>query len=220
MKGIRKRTKILGYSLQLENFVSYELATLLDIKDYKKSKSLGNGSSSLSVNQKLNLLLDVENITKQEKATIENFMSIRNQFMHNIDATSYSYVIGKLDGLDKILKKQYPNNFNGNSDEKAFELCIENLFNDSIKILLDQKGNKLRKILLLSAAKSDEILKDKLQESFDKFIKTLKDFVKNYPEDKIDKITMNYQIVMMDMQIQKETIDNTINEINRMQKPI
>lgn len=205
--------------MNLENFVSYELATQLDIQDFKKSKSLGNGSSSLTINQKLNLLLDVENINKREKATIENFMSIRNQFMHNIDAISYTYVIDKLDGLETKLKKQYPDNFKNNHKEKAFEFCIENLFQDSIKILLDQKGNKLRKILMISAAKSDEILKDKLQESFNKNIKILEDFIDDYPEDQIDKHVISYKLVMMDIAINNETIDKTMEEKTRMHNP-
>jgi len=220
MEEIRKRTKVLEYSLKLESFVSYELANLLDMQDYKNSKSLGNGSSSLSINQKLNLLLDVENIDKKEKSTIENFMSIRNQFMHNIDANSFSYVIKKLDGLENKLKKEYPDNFKGNDEEKGFEICIESLFNDSIKILLDQKGNKLRKIMLLSASKSDEILKDKLRQSFDKHIKILEDFIESYPEKKIDKYLVLGKIVLMDIEIEKETIDNTLAEINRMRNPL
>ncbi|AWA31002.1 hypothetical protein HYN48_13435 [Flavobacterium magnum] len=219
MEEIRKRTKVLEYSLKLESFVSYELANLLDISDYKSSKSLGNGSSALSINQKLNLLLDVENIDKKEKSTIEYFMSIRNQFMHNIDAVSFSYVIRKLDGLENKLKKEYPHNFKQKNDEKGFELCIESLFHDSIKILLDQKGNKLRKIMLLAAAESHEILKDKLRESLDKQIQLLEDFFKNYPEDKIDKYLVLTKIVLMDIEIEKETIDNTLIEIEKIKNP-
>jgi hypothetical protein len=219
MKGIKKRTKVLEYSLELESFVSYELAQLLDISDYKNSKSLGNGSSSLSINQKLNLLLDVENINKKEKGTIENFMSIRNQFMHNIDANSYTYVIDKLVGLENRLKKQYPNNFKNNTNEKAFELCIIKLFQDSIKILLDQKGNKLKKILMLSAAKTDEVLYNKLSESIIVHIKLLEDFIDNYPKDKIEKHVIIHKIIMMDIAINNEAADNTIKEIKKMQSP-
>lgn len=218
MEGLEKRTKVLQYSLELENFVSYELAELLDIRNYKISKSLGNGASSLSINQKLNLLLDVENITKNEKVTIENFMSIRNQFMHNIDASSYNYVIAKIDGLENKLRRQYPEHFSENSIEKSFELCIDNLYLDSIKILLEQKGNKLRKIIMLGAAKSDEILKDKLQESINKNIKLLEDFIENYPENKIEKSLISCKIIMMDIAINNETIDNTFDELFSMQK--
>ena len=216
MEEIRKRTKVLEYSLKLENFVSYELASLLDIPDYKNSKSLGNGSSALSINQKLNLLLNVENIDKKEKSTIEYFMSIRNQFMHNIDAVSFSYVIKKLDGLENKLKKEYPENFKGNNEEEDFELCVESLFVDSIKILRDKKGNKLRKIVLQTYAESDEILKEKLRVSFDKQIQILEEFFENYPEDKIDKYLVLGKIILMDIQVERETIDNTLEEMEKL----
>ncbi|NOQ24457.1 MAG: hypothetical protein GQ564_03765 [Bacteroidales bacterium] len=219
MEGIDKRTKILEYSLMLEEFVSYELAHLLDITNFKTSKSLGNTASSLSINQKLNLLLDVENITKREKTTIENFMSIRNQFMHNIDAISYSYVINKIDGLENKLKKQYSNAFNGINKEEAFELCVMYLFKDSLKILQDKKGNKLRKIKQRIAVKSYEILKEKFEDSYEKQLKILEDFFENYPENKIEKNVISFKISLMDIEIKKDLINNKKDEIIKLQKP-
>lgn len=217
MEGIDKRTNVLEFSLMLEEFVSYELALLLDIKDFKTSKSLGNTTSSLSINQKLNLLLDFENITKPEKTTIENFMSIRNQFMHNIDAISYSYVINKIDGLENKLKKQYPNAFGEIDKEKSFELCVMYLCRDSLKILEDKKGNKLRKIRLGIAIKSNEILKEKFEESYEKQLKILEDFFENYPEDKIEKNVISAKIILMDIEIKRNLINNTKDEINKFQ---
>lgn len=101
----KERLKVLKYSLEIEHFVSDELAKLLDIRNFKNSKSLGNKSTSLSLNQKLNLLLDCETITTTEKNIIESFISIRNQFMHNIDANSFEIEVNQIDGLMNRLKK-------------------------------------------------------------------------------------------------------------------
>jgi len=217
MDGLEKRMHVLEYSLLLEDFVSLELAKLLEIKNYKTSKSLGNGSSSLSVNQKLNLLLDVENLTKDDKTTIEHFMSIRNQFMHNVDASSYSYVIGKLDGLENKLRKKYPNNFTIDDLEKSFEYCIDFLYTDSIKILLEQKGNKLRNKLRRIFIESTDILMDKRKNSLEKNLKLLEDFVENYPVNCIEKLTMQYEILKMDNAIKQEMINDTLDEMVKME---
>lgn len=76
----KKRLTVLNYSLKLENISSTSLAFILDIEngEIKNSKSLGNKSSSLSFNQKVNLLLDNKSINKSEKFKLESFMAIRN----------------------------------------------------------------------------------------------------------------------------------------------
>ncbi|MDP3445793.1 MAG: hypothetical protein Q8T08_23275, partial [Ignavibacteria bacterium] len=102
------RVDILQYSLMVENFSSIFLSTLLDIPDFKESKSLGNRSGNLSFNQKIDLLIDIQAIEKKEKSKFSNFMSIRNQFMHNIDADSYENCLKNIEGADKFLLKTYP----------------------------------------------------------------------------------------------------------------
>jgi len=102
--------------------------------------------------------------------------------------------------------------------ENTFDLCIMYLFKYSLKILQDKKGNKLRKINMLIAAKSEEILKEKIEESYEKQLKILEDYFGNYPENKIEKHVISFKMSVMDIEIKRNLIHNTINETNKSQK--
>ena len=70
--------------------------------------------------------------------------------------------------------------------------------------------------MLQTYAESDEILKEKLRVSFDKQIQILEEFFENYPEDKIDKYLVLGKIILMDIQVERETIDNTLEEMEKL----
>ncbi|MBZ4043787.1 hypothetical protein [Flavobacterium hibisci] len=106
--GIEIRYEILQYSLLIEDFTSVFLAQLLGIKDYKKTKSLGNQSGNLSFNQKVNLLIDIGALDSEERSKFLTFMEIRNQFMHNINAKTYESCFGFLEGKSKFILKLFP----------------------------------------------------------------------------------------------------------------
>jgi len=195
------RLKVLKYSLEIEHFVSDELAKLLDIRDFKNSKSFGNKSTSLSLNQKLNLLLDCESISSTEKSIMESFITIRNQFMHNIDANSFELAINQIDGLLSRLKKLYPNNFIDLEIEKSLENCVDLLYLDSLKILSNEKGNKLRKTLSKLFAKGNGVMYETLRDSMNKNIAELENFIENYKEDKIPKIEIAQAVLITDLKI-------------------
>ena len=168
---------------------SFSLAYLLDIDfdKIKESKSLGNTSSSLSFNQKVNLLLDNKSITKEEKLKLESFMNIRNQLMHNKDADSYEKAVDYISGLKNRLKKIYPELFIDIKMEDILENCVTKLYNDSLSILADYKGGREKKMtteverkiytkkfnILLKAMKSEldritEVIKNNKSESIKK----------------------------------------------------
>lgn len=127
---------------------SFSLAFLLDIEyeNIADTKSLGNSSSALSFNQKLNLLLDNKSISKEEKLKLESFMNIRNQFVHNKDANSYSKAISYISGLENRLKKIYPRFFIDLKFEDAIEKCVAQLYTDSLSIFGDFKGGREDKL--------------------------------------------------------------------------
>src|ERR1700759_4851657 len=83
------RGKILLYSLMFESLTSYFIARLVGIEDHKNSKTLGNKSSSLSFNQRVDFLLDLKVLGSDQRMKLQSFMEIRNQLMHNIEASSY-----------------------------------------------------------------------------------------------------------------------------------
>jgi uncharacterized protein YutE (UPF0331/DUF86 family) len=141
---IRMRT--LHYSLRIERFTSAILASLIDIKGrHTETISFANKSTALSFFQKVNILLDIGALQKDDKRKFEKFMSIRNQFMHNYEADTYEKCVQLIDGCENYLFKTYKNELTeGNEFESKEEklgfaifLLCEDV--DSITISLIEK---------------------------------------------------------------------------------
>jgi hypothetical protein len=146
VKGMQIRTEILQYSLLIENFSSIFLSNLLNITDYRLSKSIGNKSSNLSFKQKIDLLIDIQALENKEKNKFSHFMAIRNQFMHNLEANSYENCFKNLDGAEKFLLKTFPQDFKL-SKEKQLEFATKKLAEDVITItvkLMEKIEEKIR----------------------------------------------------------------------------
>ena len=103
----RIKLLVLYYSLGFENFASSSLMAILSLD--LESASLGNTSKALSMNQKVQLMLDTNFFDSNEKENIITFMSIRNQFMHNSLAISFESCLSFLTGKDTFIKKIYFN---------------------------------------------------------------------------------------------------------------
>jgi len=209
----KKRLIVLEYSLTMELMASFALAFLLDI-DFdktKESKSLGNSSSALSFNQKVNLLLDNKSIDKDEKLKLESFMNIRNQFMHNKDADSYEKAVGYISGLENRLKKIYPRFFKNMKIEDSLEKCVAELFSESISILGDYKGGREKKMTVEIErdiySKKYKVLEKVMKSHLDK----AEDFIKNHKSDNIKKDELIPLLSLLKYQIlfdaEKEYID-------------
>ncbi|KGO85329.1 hypothetical protein [Flavobacterium suncheonense] len=106
--ALELRHDVLITALVLEKLSAKYLAALLGIKDYKTTKSFGNKSGNLSFNQKIELLIDIDALSKEEKKKFQTFMEIRNQFMHNIDVKSYTECFDMLEGKENFILKLYP----------------------------------------------------------------------------------------------------------------
>ncbi|HCY40802.1 MAG TPA: hypothetical protein DHV48_05525 [Prolixibacteraceae bacterium] len=159
VKGMNIRTDILSYSLMVENFSSIFLSTLLDISDFKESKSLGNKSGNLSFNQKIDLLIDIKALDKKEKSKFQIFMSIRNQFMHNIAADNYENCLKNIDGAEKFLLKTY-----SQDNKLAKEIQLENATKELSKEVVEITINLLSKV-------KEKIEKEVKSQLFEKYQK-------------------------------------------------
>lgn len=135
-KGIEIRKEILISSLYLESFLSHFLGKLLGIKDINNTISLGNSGKSLSFSSKLNLLIDIGAIKKNDQKKFIAFMEIRNQFMHNLNATTFELCVSFIDGKEKFLLNNYPQKSNL-IKEKQLEGAISSLTNDVFKLTID-----------------------------------------------------------------------------------
>ncbi|MEO5643420.1 MAG: hypothetical protein ABIQ40_14820 [Bacteroidia bacterium] len=112
---------------------------LLGIKKAVETLSFGNKSSALSFNQKLNLLIDIAALEKKDQIKFITFMEFRNQFMHNISATSYETCFSFLHGKVKFILKHYPQPSNLTYESQLKEAFI-NLAIDVSKIAFGLMG--------------------------------------------------------------------------------
>ncbi len=127
--GIEVRKEVLVYALLIESATSHFVARLLDIPNYPDSISFGNKATSLSFNQKISILMDIDALEKEDGKKIKTFMGIRNQFMHNINAQTYESCFNILDGSEKFLLKHYPQQ-STLSKEDQLHNAVESLSKD------------------------------------------------------------------------------------------
>ena len=145
------RGQILLNSLVFESMTSYFISELLGIEDYKNSKTLGNKSSSLSFSQRVDLLLDLKAFSSDQRKKLQTFMEIRNQLMHNIEASSYEKCFSFMKGKDNWILKEYPQP-NELSREKKLEKATISLAQGAYDIIeglikpLNEKKEKKKEV--------------------------------------------------------------------------
>lgn len=162
--GVETRKLVLKESLRIEHNLSNYLCSILEI-DQEESKLFGNKSTSLSFNTKVLLLLDMKFIDKTDRDKLQAFMEIRNQFMHNIKATTFEKCFNILDGTKNFLVKSYPEFKNKNTEEDLEELFFT--FSKDIRDILKKVFDKL---LDIHSERRTVILK---KEYFDKLLDNL-----------------------------------------------
>lgn len=123
-----KRMKILRACVELEGATSDFLRQFFRLKD--TSKSFGNTSKALSFENKLNLMLDIASITKDERERFTWLQEMRNQFAHNDACISYEiYFILTKKSPDKLFQ-WYPVPSKGTQEQrlsKAVNLWLKDL---------------------------------------------------------------------------------------------
>ena len=156
--NIELRTKILEKSLNLEDNINRCLRVLIEVKS-SQPKTIGDKSSSIPLASKINLLLDLELLNKEEYNQLFCFLEIRNQFMHNIHCDSYIKVIEKISRSNLLLKL----------DSKLTEfyenpILIENR-EEYIKLMVDNLGLRVLEIAINLHKKSIDKLENKMHNS-------------------------------------------------------
>jgi hypothetical protein len=106
--NIKFRTEVLTHSLRLEQSASNILKAILRILK-EKTKTLGNKSTSLSFKNKVDILHDLDELSKEEYDDLIRFMEIRNQIIHNYECNSFLKLNETNPDLCNFLKKKFPN---------------------------------------------------------------------------------------------------------------
>jgi len=133
----RIRLVVLEFSIKIETLLSSMLRCFLDINE--PSKSFGNSNTSLSFNQKANLLLDTKYLDPEDAKKFLTFMEIRNQFIHNEDAKNFTLCLSFIKGKKAWLLKQYPL-IQDENEETRIEECWHCLVEDVIKSISKMLG--------------------------------------------------------------------------------
>jgi hypothetical protein len=221
MVDVENRAIVLRLSLNLEVLASKVLSYLLDVDDFEESYSLGNKSSSLSFNQKINLLIDNRSITNEEKKKLMAFASIRNQFMHNINANTFVEAFDHLDGLENQMKKLYPDNFSPDiKTEESLHYCVSDLHKDGVLILTSYKGGLDEKMRTDAEAKIYKNYYKKLGKSvgksLDKFSEALKasDSETVYKSNLIEIIKLIKMNILSEPHTDSDMIDEIVDLLN------
>ncbi|QNN42623.1 hypothetical protein [Pedobacter roseus] len=88
------------------------------------------GSSSLSFNQKVELLTEVKYYSKEQKEKLNRFAEIRNKFAHLAEIKNFEDCFNSIQGLESKLLKWFPEIMQNKTDSKedTFSKCFSALF--------------------------------------------------------------------------------------------
>lgn len=101
--NFENRTIVIEFSVMIEDMLSLLLSVILKISNRRDSLSLGTQSSGLGLNAKVNLLLDMQYLDKEQRWKFKKFMEIRNQFAHNLKVQTFEQCFQIVRGTDKLL---------------------------------------------------------------------------------------------------------------------
>ncbi|MCX6185548.1 MAG: hypothetical protein NTU43_00945 [Bacteroidetes bacterium] len=127
MQNTHIRYKIVELSLLLEMVTSIFLRMLLNISDDKTSISFGRKSEALSFNNKVNLLMDLDIIDKDDYNSLKQFMFIRNQFIHNMDVKDFEGAFDENPKLKNQFNKHLGIEVGNNSDTEVYKAIKKSL---------------------------------------------------------------------------------------------
>lgn len=193
------RIPVLIASLHLETNLSQFLQLILGIKATKKTQSFGNTSQALSLNSKVNLLLDLEILDKElQHWKLKAFMEIRNQFMHNGGASTYAECIAACSNVPKEkLLKEYPKEVSDTTEELIFKRAVGGLCKDTMNIVNGVLQSVLEKEIL------DHQL-EKQNELYNVFLGTIREWGNKRKGESID---INQYMELM-VEVTKELKEN------------
>ena len=135
--NLQLRSEILDIALNLEHAVNMLLLLLLSIENPKR-KAITNKSGNLSFKNKLDLLFDLEVLNSAEHRKLLLLMEFRNQFLHNIECSSFENAL-KLLGADKEKKLlKFDDQEKIIDKEFRYEHAFRNLNIECLKILSDK----------------------------------------------------------------------------------
>jgi hypothetical protein len=133
--NIELRSRILEYSLILERSINDLLLLNLGIYNEKAKTRLFSNKGKISFQNKIDLLYDIEVLSKEENSDFELLMNIRNKFMHDIECESFHILLEQLDnGIVNRFKKFLEDGQLISNEEACKNACYK-LFKKNIETI-------------------------------------------------------------------------------------
>lgn len=133
--NIELRSRILEYSLFIEKLINDLVLLNLGIYDEKEKTRLFGNKGKISFQNKVDLLYDIEVLSKEENSEFELLMIVRNKFMHDIECDSFQTLLIQLDkGIVNRFKK-FLEEGQSISDEEACRKASYRLFQKNIETI-------------------------------------------------------------------------------------
>lgn len=144
--NIELRSRILEYSLFIEKVINDLVLLNLGIYDEKVKTRLFGNKGKISFQNKIDLLYDIEVLSKEENSEFELLMIVRNKFMHDIECDSFQTLLNQLDkGIVNRFKK-FLDDGQLISDEEACRKASYRLFQKNIETIKNKiELNKIAK---------------------------------------------------------------------------
>jgi hypothetical protein len=144
--NIEVRSRILEYSLFIENSINDLLLLNLGIYNEKEKTRLFNNKGKLTFQNKIDLLFDIEVLSPEENLEFGLLMNIRNKFMHDIECNSFHTLLNQLDNGIVNRFKNFLEIGKSINDEEACKAACYKLFKTNL-------GTIKKKIRLNKTAK-------------------------------------------------------------------
>ena len=143
--NLKIRSQVLEFSLQIESFINGLLLSYLGISDKERTKNFGT-KAGISFKSKIDLLYDINVLTKDEHFDLELLMIFRNKFLHDLESNSFSYILSKLDNGIVNKFKKFINSESSIQNELEYEKAYSNLFWHNMKIIREKLRERRKSI--------------------------------------------------------------------------
>jgi hypothetical protein len=135
--NLKNRLDVLDYALVIEDSIDSLLLLCLGILKKKNYKEFGMSKPKLNVSfqSKIDLLFDIDILSKDEHSDLELLMNFRNKFLHYIKCDSYLSVVSLFDNGIKNRFKMHLNKGGNLNDEESCKKGYFNLYGTNIKTI-------------------------------------------------------------------------------------
>ncbi len=143
--NLKLRSKILEYSLFIENAINDLLKLYLNI-DLNKNTRLFSHNPKITFKNKIDLLYDLEILSKEENFNFELLMIFRNKFLHDIECSSFQDTFKQTDNGIKNRFKNFLNYGENLDDEPACIEAMGKLFKSNLLVLRQKLASRKQRI--------------------------------------------------------------------------